>query len=48
MEPNKQNKEMSKIEQESGNKELVWQGLKGRGEGNKGGKMGKGLVKEQV
>ena len=48
MEPNEQNKQKSKIEPEAGKQGTDWQGLEESGEGDKGGKKGKGLVKEQV
>ena len=55
MEPNEQNKQMSKIEPEAWNQGTNWQGPEGKKEGGKGrekeGKKGrkkeKGLVKEQ-
>ena len=48
MEPNEQNKQMSKIEPEAGKQGTHWQGPEGKGKEDKGGKKEKGLVKEQV
>ena len=41
-------KKPSKIEPEAWKQGTDWQGPEGRGEGYKGGKKGKGLIKEQV
>ena len=48
MEPNEQNKQMSKIEPEAGNQGTDCQRPEGRKEGDKVGKKGNGLVKEHV
>ena len=47
MEPNEQNKQMSKIEPEAGEQGTDRQ-APGWGERDEGGKKGKGLVKEYV